>query len=61
MYIYGNTSLSSSKNEKCFRQKMHSKSKHVLHSVAFFFPKLYRLYDNVEKYGTARQVTDSNI
>jgi hypothetical protein len=27
----------------------------------FFFRKSYRLWDNVEKYGTARHATDDNI
>ena len=63
MYIYGNTSLSSSKNEKCFIQKKNpQKIKTRFKCSSFSFPrKLYRLYDNVEKYGTARQATDGNI
>ena len=30
-------------------------------SINFFFEKSYSLWDNVEKYGTARQATDDNI
>jgi len=33
---------------------------HVLCSVTFS-PKLYSLWDNLEKYGTARQATNNNI
>jgi hypothetical protein len=34
---------------------------HILCSATFFFRKLCRLCDNVEKYCTARQATDGNI
>jgi hypothetical protein len=34
---------------------------HILCSVNSFFEKSYRLLDNVEKYGTARQDTNVNI
>jgi hypothetical protein len=34
---------------------------HILCSITFFFKKSYRLWDNVEKYGRARQATDDNI
>jgi hypothetical protein len=33
---------------------------HILCSITFS-RKSYRLWDNVEKYGTARQATDANI
>ena len=33
---------------------------YILRSVSFFSRKSYRLWDNVEKYGTARQATDDN-
>jgi len=37
--------------------KLYRKSKHAIY-VQYFFPwKSYRLWDNVEKYGTARRVT----
>jgi hypothetical protein len=44
-----------------FRTKVVDKIKtHILCSVTFF-QKSCHLWDNVEKYGTARQVTDDNI
>jgi len=42
MYIYDNISLSSSYNEKCFRQKLYrkfKKKKNIVSSV-IFFPKI---------------------
>jgi hypothetical protein len=33
---------------------------HILCSITFF-PRIVRLWDNVEKYGTAGQATDDNI
>jgi hypothetical protein len=33
---------------------------HILRSVTFFFSKSRRLWDNVEKYGTAGQATDGD-
>jgi len=33
---------------------------HILGSI-FFFPKTCRLWDNVEKYSRAGQVTDDNM
>ena len=46
-----------------FSWKVQRKSKHIhfMFNTFFFFRKLYRLCDNVEKYGTARLVTDKNI
>jgi hypothetical protein len=45
-----------------FRTKFVEKIKtHILYSIVFFFRKSCRLWDNVEKYGTARQATDDNI
>jgi len=41
-------SLNSSQNEKCFRQIMYRKSKHIFY-VQYFFRKSCRLRDNVEK------------
>jgi hypothetical protein len=44
-----------------FQTKLVEKIKtHLLCSVTFF-RKLHHLWDNVEKYGTARQATDDNI
>jgi hypothetical protein len=40
-----------------FLDKVKSK---MLCSITVFFRKSYRLRDNVEKYGTARQATDEN-
>ena len=39
MYIFNCVSFNSSKNEKCFRQKLYIKSKHNLRSVTFFLPE----------------------
>ena len=36
MCVY-NISLNFSRNEKCFRQKLHRISKHNLYSIKFFF------------------------
>jgi len=54
---FDHISLSSCLNEKCFRQK----SKHTFLVQYFLFRKSCRLWDNVEKYGTARQGTDDII
>jgi hypothetical protein len=34
---------------------------HILCSITFFFRKSWRLWDNVQKYGRARQATNGNI
>jgi len=34
---------------------------HILCPVTFFPRKMYRLGENMEKYGTARQATDNKI
>jgi hypothetical protein len=57
---FGNTSLNSFKNEKCFTRKS-TENHNIFYVQWLFFRKLCRLYDNVEKYGTARQDTDGNI
>jgi hypothetical protein len=45
-----------------FQTKFVEKIKtHILCSITFFFRKSWLLWDNVEKYGTARQATDDNI
>ena len=56
-YIYGIISLICAWNEKCFRQVVEKIKTHILRSVTFF-RKLCRLWDNVEKYGRARQPMD---
>jgi hypothetical protein len=61
MYIYDNISLNSSWNEKCFRQICRENQNIHFMSNNHLFPKQYRLWDNVEKYGTAREATDDNI
>jgi len=35
-YIYDNISLNSSCNEKCFRQTLYRKSKHILYLIPLF-------------------------
>ena len=37
MHIYDNVSLSSSCNEKCFKQKLYVKSKHTCHVAEIYF------------------------
>jgi hypothetical protein len=62
MYIYDNISLNPSQEEKYFIINLHIKSKHTFFVQKNFFPrKSCRLWDNVEKYGTAWQATDDNI
>ena len=36
IYIYDHISLTSSQNEKCFRQNLQRKSKHIMHDHFFF-------------------------
>ena len=55
-YFFNNISLSSSLNEKCFRQKFQRKSKHPI--LFKNLPlKSCRLWDNVKNYCTAGQAT----
>ena len=58
--IYNIISLYSSQNEKCFRQKLGTKSKYTFYIQKLFFRKSCRLCDNVERYCTAGQATDDN-
>jgi len=59
-HIYHNTLLNYFYNEKCARQNLQRKSKHILCSINFFF--LNRaVSDNVEKYCRDGQATDENI
>jgi len=45
-----------------FQTKVVEKIKtHILRSITFFFRKLCRLWDNVENYWKARQITGHNI
>jgi len=44
-----------------FQTNLYKKSKHILCSITFFPRILYRLCDNVEKYGIARQARGDNI
>jgi hypothetical protein len=60
MHIYDNISLNSSGNGKSCRQKLYGKSKHAYYVQKLFFSKIVSLWDNVEKYGTARQATDDS-
>ena len=60
-YIFTITSLAQFfYNGKHFRPKLQIKSKPTLY-FQYFFRKLCRLLDNVEKHGTARQATDDTI
>jgi hypothetical protein len=59
MYTEDNISLKSTQIEKCFRQNLQTKSRHIICSVTF--SRIYRLWDNVEKYGRARQATYESI
>jgi hypothetical protein len=60
MYIYDNISLSSPQNDN-FSDKSCSEnhSPHFLFKTGFF-PKYCLVWDNVQKYGRARQATDDN-
>jgi hypothetical protein len=58
MYIYDNSSLNSSWNEKCLRQNWREKTRFMF--IKVFFWKSCNLYDNVGKC-PARQVTDNII
>ena len=60
IYPYDGISPNSSQNEKCFRQtyRENQNTSCLFHN---FFPKSYRLCDNVTKYGTAGQVTVDDI
>jgi hypothetical protein len=44
-----------------FQTKLQTKSKHAFYAQYIFSRKSCRLWDNVEKYGTAIQATDDNI
>jgi hypothetical protein len=59
-HIYDNISLNSSQNEKCFRRSCRE-NQNTFYFQKNVFRKLCRLWDNAEKYGRARQVTDDNI
>jgi len=56
--IYDNISFNSSQNEKCFRQETVQEIKMRFNVQIIFFSESLFLRDNVEKYGTARQVTN---
>jgi len=60
IYLCDHISLISSSNEKCFRKKVARKIK-----THFMFNNVFRqschLWDNVEKYCSARQTTDDNM
>ena len=53
-------SLKYGKNNACFTEQVQKIKTYILWSI-FFSRKSCRLWDNVEKYGTARQTTDDNI
>ena len=63
LYIYNNPSLHSSSNEKYFRQKCRENEVTLFCSIFPLPPprKACRLWENVDKYSTARQATDDNI
>jgi hypothetical protein len=59
MYMYDSIALNSW-NEKYFRQiyRENQNTQFVLNNI---FPKIVPFWDNLEKYGRARQATDDNI
>jgi len=60
MYIYDNISLNYSKNEKFFRKSRRDNQNIHFVSNNFFPQNSCRLWENVKKLGTARQITDDN-
>jgi hypothetical protein len=60
IYIFYHISLSPSQNEKCYKDVEKIKT-HFVFSNIFPPRKSCCLWDNIEKYSTARQVTDDNI
>jgi hypothetical protein len=61
MRIYDRASLNFFRMTKVSEKKLYRKSKHILRSMTFFFlQKSFHLWDNVQKYGTARQATVGN-
>jgi hypothetical protein len=56
MYLYDNTLLNSSWNEKCFRQ-ICRENQNTFYVQHFFFPEIVLLWDNVEKCYTNGQAT----
>jgi hypothetical protein len=58
--MHGNISQNSSQNEKCFRKKVVRETENSNLCSITYSRKLYRLWDNVERHGTARQATDDN-
>ena len=59
MCIRDGVSLNSSRNEKCFRLCTQNRNKHFMFSNVP--AKIVPFMNNVEGYGTARQVKDDNI
>jgi hypothetical protein len=60
MYIYDNIALNSSLNQK-YKKVIKKIKTHTFCVQYSFFGTSCRLWDNVEKYGTARQVWHANI
>jgi len=61
LYIFNHISFNSSWNEKCFRQKLYKKSRHILCSVTFIFSENRAVMRYAEKYCRAGQTSDDNM
>jgi hypothetical protein len=61
VYMYDSISFNSPQNEKCFTQHFREKKNTRFTFNSVFFRKSCRLWDNVEKFGTPRQVTDDKL
>ena len=61
IHICYHISLKSSHNENVLDKIFEKIEIHILCSITFFFRKSYRLWDNVEEFWTAGQITDDNI
>ena len=61
VYNYNYTSLRCSYNENCFGQKFRANQNTHFMFYNVFSRKSRRLWDNVSKYGRARQAADANI
>ena len=60
IYIFDHILLSSSKNEKCFRQKLYRKSKHTFYIYIYIHILNHAIFEMMWKNVKARQTRDEN-